>query len=79
MRIQRSDDMHPPGVAMLRLTLQPDGDVIVAVEGIDPTTDKPAYATAEFCTPGRGGGRSPRTHAALRALAAAMQEDAAGS
>ena len=79
MRIQRNDDMHPPGVAMLRLTLQPDGDVIVAVDGIDPITDKPTYATAEFCTPGRGGGRSPRTHAALLALAAAMQEDAAGS
>lgn len=79
MRVQRNDDMHPPGDAVLRLTVQQDGDVIVALEAPDPTTGKAAYATAEFCTPGTGGGRSPRTHAALRALALAMQQDAAGS
>ena len=71
-RTSRQGDMN---CGVLRLTQQEDGDVIVAIEGNDPLTGKPAYATVEFCSPGRGGGRSHRTHAALQALITSMQQD----
>lgn len=78
MRVQRYGDMTEDGKSVLRLTVQDDGDVVVAVEGPDPVTGKPAYAVVEFCETGQGGGRSPETHAALRALAEAMRRDAEG-
>lgn len=53
----------------LRVLKQDDGDVIVAII----TTSK--VADVEFCAPGSGGGKSPRTIAALRALAEAIHAD----
>jgi hypothetical protein len=75
LRVQLSDDMHPPGEAILRLTVQGDGDVIVAIDGKDSCTGKYAGVSVEFCQPGRGGGRKPKTHAALLLLAQAMNEE----
>jgi len=66
--IVRKEDMSVSG--RLRLLRQEDGDMCVAV--ID---DEGNEASIEFCTPGFGGGKSPKTLAALRALALAMMED----
>lgn len=66
--IVRKEDMSVSG--RLRLLRQEDGDMCVAV--ID---DEGNEASVEFCTPGFGGGKSPKTLAALRALALAMMED----
>ena len=60
----------------LTLLLQDDGDVVVFLRGRDSVGD-PAQAEVEFCDPGAGGGRSPSTLKALRALAVAIQEDEA--
>ncbi len=54
----------------LRLLIQEDGDVIVAV-----TDEEGRMIDIEFCAPGSGGGRSPKTWRALHALAQAMRED----
>ncbi|MBU2765810.1 hypothetical protein HAP94_06270 [Acidithiobacillus ferrivorans] len=66
--VERGEDMSTTG--RLRLMRQEDGDMCVAV--ID---ERGRVASVEFCTPLRGGGRSPRTFAALRALAQAIVED----
>lgn len=66
--IVRKEDMSVTG--RLRLLRQEDGDMCVAI--ID---DEGNQASVEFCTPGSGGGKSPKTLAALRALALAMMED----
>lgn len=66
--IVRKEDMSVSG--RLRLLRQEDGDMCVAV--ID---DDGNQASVEFCSPGMGGGKSPKTIQALRALALAMMED----
>lgn len=66
--IVRKEDMSVSG--RLRLLRQEDGDMCVAV--ID---DEGNQAAVEFCMPVSGGGKSPKTLAALRALALAMMED----
>ena len=70
--IERLEDMRSRG--KLRLLLQADGDIIVAVQscrdGILQNGD-----AVEFCATGVGGGRSPKTLEALRTLSAAMEED----
>ena len=66
--IVRKEGMSVSG--RLRLLRQEDGDMCVAI--ID---DEGNEASVEFCTPGFGGGKSPKTLAALRALALAMMED----
>lgn len=66
--IVRKEDMSVSG--RLRLLRQEDGDMCVAV--ID---DEGNQAAVEFCAPVSGGGKSPKTLAALRALALAMMED----
>lgn len=66
--IERLEDMSPRG--KLRLLIQRDGDVIVAV-----CQDDGRMGDVEFCAPGAGGGGSHRTWKALHALAVAMQED----
>ncbi len=66
--LERLEDMSVNG--RLRLWLQDDGDVIVAI-----MQDNGKMTDVEFCTPGAGGGGSPRTWAALRQLAVAMKED----
>lgn len=66
--IERLEDMSPLG--KLRLLVQSDGDVIIAIQQDDGT-----MANVEFCAPGAGGGGSPQTWAALREVARAMQLD----
>lgn len=75
--VDRLEDMSPKG--WLRLCIEDDGDVIIECGQwdesrnlIDPT------ASVQFCTMS-GGGRSPRTHKALRDLAVAMAQDNADS
>jgi len=71
--VERHGDMAH-GVK-LRLRTDGDGDVHVICEGVDQMTGAPAVVSVEFCRPGLGGGRSPRTLDALRALMLAMQAD----
>lgn len=59
----------------LRLRTDADGDVHVICDGVDQMTGKPASVAVEFCRPGFGGGRSPKTLDALRALMFAMQAE----
>jgi HAMP domain-containing protein len=68
--IERNEAMSPTG--RLALLLQPDGDVVVAVR---PDPEELHQTSVEFCQPSSGGGRSPATIRALRALAEAMRED----
>lgn len=56
-------------VAHLRVGLDSDNDVYVSVWGED------AGGAVEFCAPGSGGGKSPRTRAALISLMVAMEAD----
>ena len=73
--VERFDDMSARG----RLTLiqQDDGDIVV---GLIPSSreefeQKGMMQSAEFCTIGAGGGQSPRTLQALRALMDAIDQD----
>jgi hypothetical protein len=70
--VERYEDMTRLG--RLRLIFQPDGDAIVAIV---PDPDEPDWRSqsVEFCAVGAGGGRSPHTIRALRALAAAITRD----
>ncbi len=72
--VERFEDMSPRG--RLRLTIQPDGDVIVTIVPDPDGGERMGYMkSVEFTTPGGGGGGSERTHRALRALYEAMIED----
>jgi hypothetical protein len=66
--VVRRDDMS--NCAKLVVHRQPDGDMLVTV--ID---ERGHIAGVEFCSVGMGGGRSPKTLEALRALQHAMAED----
>jgi hypothetical protein len=66
--VARKEDMSANG--RLRLIKQDDGDICVTVI---PGDDR--SMGIEFCAGGSGGGHSPRTLAALNALAIAMIED----
>lgn len=72
VRVERHEDMSRLG--RLVLILQPDGDVIVAITP-DPEARSWERQSVEFCLPGSGGGRSPKTLRALKLLATAMKED----
>ncbi len=64
---KRVEDM---GEGYLRLVLDSDNDVVVAV------WDGQRSASVEFCNPGAcGGGRSPKTRAALINLMTAIEQD----
>lgn len=65
----RADDM---GEGQLRVLFDSDNDVIVAL-----WPDGKPSVSVEFCCPGSGGGKSPRTREALIALMVAMEEDGA--
>lgn len=67
--VKRIEDMSPRGY--LKLLQQDDGDIIVAVYPEEGGLIQPG-GSVEFCT---SGGRSPRTHKALRALMVAMAAD----
>lgn len=70
--VKRNEDMSRVGY--LKVLIQADGDVIVAVYPQDGEMVG-IGGSVEFCIPGTGGGRSSHTHAALRALADAMERD----
>ena len=65
--VERRDDM---GSGKLRLVIDGDGDVCVAL-----VLPGHGFLDVEFCVPGTGGGKSPRTHRALRELFKAMVAD----
>ena len=67
MFTERREDM---GAGRLRINKHDDGDVgVVIIDGSGQQLD------VEFCTPGTGGGDSPKTIKALRALADAIDAD----
>ncbi len=63
----RKDDM---GTGSLKLMQCEDGDVHVSL-----VLPGHGFLDAEFCVPGTGGGKSPRTWRALVELLRAMQDD----
>ena len=67
--VERVEDMSNRG--RLRIYLQPDGDVIVAVL---PDPKDSMRKSVEFCSH-MGGGRSPNTLKALRGLISAIEDD----
>jgi hypothetical protein len=71
--VERHEDMSPDG--FLRLIVQDDGDIIVAVVPDPGERDRGRMPGVEFCVPGSGGGRSTHTLRALRALVEAMERD----
>lgn len=70
--VGRMDDMHNDGV--LRVMIDNDGDVCVFV-GASRQGSGWESGSIEFCAPGSGGGRSPRTREALIALMVAIEAD----
>ena len=70
--VTRREDMSPRGY--LKVLQQDDGDIIVAVYPEENGLIQPG-GSVEFCAPGAGGGRSPNTLAALRALMVAIEKD----
>jgi hypothetical protein len=69
--VGRRDDMSADGT--LRIGLDSDNDVFVEVSG--QRHGEWQSAAVEFCNGGGGGGRSPRTRAALINLMAAIEEE----
>lgn len=68
----RPGDMSP--MASLNVHLQDDGDIVVWIG--HPKYPLPdGEKEVEFCTVGSGGGRSPHTLNALRALMEAIKKD----
>jgi len=65
--VGRLGDMSP--TASIRIGFDSDNDVFVAIWGDD------GIGSVEFCTPGAGGGKSPRTREALIALMVAMEAE----
>ena len=57
----------------LILHIQDDGDIVVTV--LQKKGNSVEKAVVEFCTPLSGGGKSPKTHAALVKLFEAMKEE----
>jgi hypothetical protein len=70
--VTRIEDMSARG--RMRVLQQTDGDIIVAVYSEENGVVQRGEAV-EFCTTGAGGGRSPHTLMALRALMDAMEKD----
>jgi hypothetical protein len=70
--VKRREDMSARG--FMRVIIQDDGDAIVAVHEERDGLVQPG-SSAEFCVPSTGGGHSPKTWNALRALYVAMLED----
>lgn len=66
--VVRKEDMSANG--RLSLLREEDGDICGAI-----IEDDGSSTDIQFCVPGTGGGRSPKTLAALHQLALAMLED----
>lgn len=71
--VSRREDMSPRG--QLRVLVDEEGDIHVAVYSDDGTGFIDNSASIEFCSCGIGGGKSPNTMRALRELAKAMELD----
>jgi hypothetical protein len=71
--VDRFEDMSPKG--KLRLILAPDGDIGIEITEGDDRGALGSRACGEFTIPEFGGGDSPRTYDALRALFEAMEAD----
>lgn len=76
---RRNDDMHEPGLGVLIVNEDSDGDMILTIVGKDQMTDKLSSISVEFCTGCGGGGRSPNVYAAIKKLAQAIKLDNAKS
>lgn len=70
--VGRMGDMAPPGKSHIQVGFDDDNDVCVAIW--DAEHGDCQLAGIEFCT-GVGGGKSPKTRAALVALMAAIEAD----
>lgn len=68
----RYSDMNPDD--RLRIMQQEDGDMIVSIVTLPKEPYINSTMAVEFCTRA-GGGRSPKTLLALKALMEAMKED----
>lgn len=71
--VGRLGDMAPRGHSHMQVILDADSDVCVHIW--EQEGDDGQLAGIEFCCPGIGGGKSPRTREALLALMVAMEED----
>lgn len=71
MRPGDMDDFNNESRLILRI--QDDGDIIVTI--LQKKGDNIEKVEIEFCTPLSGGGKSPKTHAALVKLFEAMKEE----
>lgn len=72
IEVGRIEDMSTRG--RMKLFREDDGDIIVSVSSERDGLVQPSESV-QYCTPGMGGGRSPRTFNALINLAIAMDED----
>lgn len=75
--VGRMGEMAPKGDMNLNVHLQDDGDVLI--ECWEVRYGRGERACVEFCTPGPGGGRSPKTREALIALMVAIEADNAAN
>ena len=76
-RVGRMGEMTPPGKSSIQVAIQSDGDVCVLMANMDDEGFR--HCEIEFCSTGAGGGLSPKTRAALIALACAIEDDNAES
>jgi len=70
---ERIEDMSQRG--FLRLIMEDDGDIVIAVGQCDRDGFIDPVASVEFCTCGSGGGGSPETREALIQLMGAIARD----
>lgn len=73
--VGRSGDMTPPGQSVLRVGLDSDNDVYVNLWDRGRHEGEFQTVSIEFCNGGGGGGKSPRTRAALINLMTAIEQD----
>lgn len=73
--VGRSGDMTPPGQSVLRVGLDSDNDVYVNLWDNGRHEGDFQTVSIEFCNGGGGGGKSPRTRAALINLMTAIEQD----
>lgn len=71
--VGRIGDMAPRGHSHMQVTLDADNDVCVQIW--EQEREDGQVASIEFCCPGIGGGKSPRTREALLGLMVAMEDD----
>lgn len=70
--ISRKGDM---GAETIELLIEDDGDISIALSNGATDFKEFERVSMQFCSPGMGGGKSPRTLKALRNLFIAIQED----